>query len=50
MAVPLLDVRDLVMHFPVKSRGVISRTIGQVKAVDGISFTLEAGQSLGLVG
>jgi oligopeptide/dipeptide ABC transporter ATP-binding protein len=50
MAVPLLDVRDLVMHFPVKSRGVVARTIGQVKAVDGISFTLEAGQSLGLVG
>jgi oligopeptide/dipeptide ABC transporter ATP-binding protein len=50
MAAPLLEVRDLVMHFPVKSRGVISQTLGQVKAVDGISFTLEAGQSLGLVG
>lgn len=50
MAAPLLDVRDLVMHFPVKSRGIVSRTLGHVKAVDGISFTLEAGQSLGLVG
>jgi len=47
---PLLDVRDLVMHFPVKSRGIISRTVGHVKAVDGVSFTLGAGQALGLVG
>ncbi|HXR45692.1 MAG TPA: dipeptide ABC transporter ATP-binding protein [Pseudolysinimonas sp.] len=50
MAAPLLEVKDLVMHFPVKSRGVISRTVGQVKAVDGVSFTLHAGQALGLVG
>jgi peptide/nickel transport system ATP-binding protein/oligopeptide transport system ATP-binding protein len=47
---PLLDVRDLVMHFPVKSRGIIARTVGHVKAVDGVSFTLQAGQALGLVG
>jgi oligopeptide/dipeptide ABC transporter ATP-binding protein len=38
------------MHFPVRSRGVISRTVGHVKAVDGVSLTLDAGQSLGLVG
>ncbi|MFW8744938.1 ABC transporter ATP-binding protein, partial [Mesorhizobium japonicum] len=50
MAAPLLEVKDLTMHFPVRSRGVISRTVGHVKAVDGISFTLQAGQSLGLVG
>ncbi|MGN6325169.1 ABC transporter ATP-binding protein [Pseudolysinimonas sp.] len=50
MSTPLLDVRDLVMHFPVKSRGIISHTVGHVKAVDGVSFTLEAGQALGLVG
>ncbi len=50
MATPLLEVNDLVMHFPVKSRGVISRTVGHVKAVDGVSFTLNAGESLGLVG
>ncbi len=50
MAAPLLQVKDLVMHFPVKSRGVISRTVGHVQAVDGISFDLEAGQALGLVG
>ena len=46
----LLEVRDLVKHFPVKSSGVIRRTIGQVQAVDGVSFTVHAGQSLGLVG
>jgi peptide/nickel transport system ATP-binding protein/oligopeptide transport system ATP-binding protein len=50
MAAPLLEVRDLVMHFPVKSRGVVTRTVGHVKAVDGVSFTVEAGQALGLVG
>ncbi len=50
MATPLLEVNDLVMHFPVKSRGVIARTVGHVKAVDGVSFSLGAGQSLGLVG
>ena len=49
-ATPLLDVRDLVMHFPVKSRGIVARTVGHVKAVDGVSFTLQAGQALGLVG
>lgn len=50
MATPLLEVKDLVMHFPVKSRSVIARTVGHVKAVDGVSFTVAAGQSLGLVG
>lgn len=47
---PLLEVKDLTMHFPVKSRGVIRRTIGHVQAVDGVSFTLDKGQTLGLVG
>jgi oligopeptide/dipeptide ABC transporter ATP-binding protein len=47
---PLLEVIDLVKHFPVKSSGVIRRTIGQVRAVDGISFSLAPGRSLGLVG
>ncbi len=50
MSAPLLEVRDLEMHFPVKSRGIIRRTVGAVKAVDGVSFTIEAGQALGLVG
>jgi len=48
--VPLLEVKDLVKHFPVKSSGIIRRTIGQVQAVDGVSFTVEQGSSLGLVG
>ncbi|MFM6974022.1 MAG: ATP-binding cassette domain-containing protein, partial [Agromyces sp.] len=47
---PLLEVKDLKMHYPVKSNGVISRTVGHVKAVDGISFTIQPGQVLGLVG
>jgi len=47
---PLLEVTDLVKHFPVKSSGVVRRTIGQVQAVDGVSFTLGKGQALGLVG
>jgi peptide/nickel transport system ATP-binding protein len=47
---PLLVVKDLVKHFPVKSSGIVKRTIGQVQAVDGVSFTLHRGGSLGLVG
>ncbi|NHC22085.1 dipeptide ABC transporter ATP-binding protein [Nocardioides sp. IC4_145] len=47
---PLLDVRDLQMYFPVKSSGLIRRTVGHVQAVDGISFQIESGGSLGLVG
>jgi peptide/nickel transport system ATP-binding protein/oligopeptide transport system ATP-binding protein len=46
----LLEVNGLVKHFPVKSSGLIRRTIGQVQAVDGVSFTVRSGQSLGLVG
>jgi oligopeptide/dipeptide ABC transporter ATP-binding protein len=45
-----LEVTDLVKHFPVKSSGAIRRTIGQVQALDGVSFTLQRGGSLGLVG
>ncbi|MDX6263997.1 MAG: peptide/nickel transport system ATP-binding protein [Kribbellaceae bacterium] len=47
---PLLVVKDLVKHVPIKSSGLIRRTIGQVKAVDGISFSIPRGKSLGLVG
>src|SRR3954467_4389802 len=46
----LLEVRDLKKYFPVKSGGVIRRTVAHVQAVDGVSFTLGKGQSLGLVG
>src|SRR5215471_4079685 len=46
---PLLQVRDLRTHFPIK-RGVLSRTVGYVKAVDGVSFDVAPGKTLGLVG
>jgi len=46
----LLEVRDLKKYFPVKSGGVIRRTVAHVQAVDGVSFTLRKGGSLGLVG
>jgi len=49
-AVPILEVENLKMHFPVRSHGLIRRTIGQVQAVDGVSFQVRAGTSLGLVG
>ncbi|MGH3472444.1 MAG: ABC transporter ATP-binding protein [Nocardioidaceae bacterium] len=47
---PLLEVSDLVKYFPVKSSGVIRRTIGQVQAVDGVSLTVHRAEALGLVG
>jgi len=46
---PLLRVKDLVKHFPVKS-GLLSRTVEQVHAVDGVSFDIGRGETLGLVG
>ena len=46
---PLLDVRGLVKHFPIK-RGFLRRTVGTVKAVDGISFEIREGETLSLVG
>jgi oligopeptide/dipeptide ABC transporter ATP-binding protein len=47
---PLLDVRDLVMNFPIRSGGLLRRTIGYVQAVSGVSLTLNAGETLGVVG
>ncbi|GAB3195039.1 dipeptide ABC transporter ATP-binding protein [Nocardioides hungaricus] len=49
-APPILEVRDLRMYFPVRSSGVVRRTIGHVQAVDGVSFQVPKGGSLGLVG
>ena len=49
MSRSLLSVRDLVKHFPI-TRGVFGRTVGAVRAVDGISFDVKEGETLGLVG
>jgi len=46
----VLNVTDLRTYFAVKSRGIIPRTVGQVKAVDGIDLRLAPGETLGLVG
>jgi oligopeptide transport system ATP-binding protein len=46
----LLEVTDLVKHFPIKSGFLIDRTVDQVRAVDGISFHVNKGETLGLVG
>jgi len=47
---PLLEVTDLVKHFPIKAGLLIDREVDQVRAVDGVSFTVNKGETLGLVG
>src|SRR6476659_695323 len=49
-AKPVLEVDNLKMYFPVKSSGLVRRTVGHVQAVDGVSFQVPEGGSLGLVG
>lgn len=49
MSTPLLEVKNLKKHFPIHD-GLLQRTVGQVKAVDGVSFTINKGETLGLVG
>jgi oligopeptide transport system ATP-binding protein len=49
-AEPVLTVRGLEKHFPVKGRGLIRRTVGHIRAVDGIDLDLYPGETLGLVG
>jgi oligopeptide transport system ATP-binding protein len=46
----LLEVTDLVKHFPIKSGILFDREVDQVRAVDGISFSVKKGETLGLVG
>jgi oligopeptide transport system ATP-binding protein len=47
---PLLEVRHLVKHFPIKSGVLIDREVGAVRAVDDVSLTVNEGETLGLVG
>src|SRR4051812_8420915 len=49
MPEPLLQVRELKTHFPVRG-GALGRVVGAVKAVDGVSFDVFRGETLGLVG
>ncbi len=46
---PILEARDLKVHYPVR-KGILRRTVGQVKAVDGVDVALHPGRTLGVVG
>ena len=47
---PLLEVNDLKKHFPIRGKGIFGRVSGAVRAVDGVSFFIRPGETLGLVG
>jgi oligopeptide/dipeptide ABC transporter ATP-binding protein len=47
---PLIEVKDLTKHFPIRQGIIFQRQIGAVKAVDGVSFDVERGETLGIVG
>ncbi len=47
---PLVEVHQMKKHFPIRQGLIFERTIGSVKAVDGISFSIQRGETLGLVG
>jgi len=49
MTQPLLEVRDLVKHFPIGG-GMLAKPLGVVRAIDGVSFSIRRGETLGLVG
>ncbi len=46
----LLEVNNLVKHFPITEGLIVSKEVGAVKAVDGVSFHIKRGETLGLVG
>ena len=50
MAEPILEVKGLVKHFPLTQGIIFKKHIGDVKAVDGVDLTLQAGETHGLVG
>jgi len=50
MSSPLIEVNDLHMYFPLASQGIFSRVKGFNKAVNGVSFSINPGETLGLVG
>jgi oligopeptide/dipeptide ABC transporter ATP-binding protein len=50
MTTNLIEVRDLVKHFPIKRGIILQRQVGAVKAVDGVSFDVKQGETLGIVG
>ena len=50
MTSPVLEVKDLVKHFPLRGRGLLRRKVGDVHAVCGVTFDLHEGETLGLVG
>ncbi|MFM7689107.1 MAG: peptide ABC transporter substrate-binding protein, partial [Alphaproteobacteria bacterium] len=47
---PLISVRDLAKHYPVRKGLILAKQIGIVRAVDGVSFDVHRGETLALVG